>query len=66
MFKIRLSRVMAAATQDDSKVIQERTLRRLNRFPPRDPVQSAKEHQAESLERLARLAGQTYRGDPPA
>ena len=66
MFKSRLSRVVAAAARGDSKEIQEQTLRRLNRFPPRDPVQSAKDHQAESLKRLARLAGQPYRGDPRA
>ena len=65
MFK-RLSRVVAASRQVDSKVMQERTLIRLSRFPPRDPVQSAKDYQVESLKRLARLAGRQSSGDPRA
>lgn len=65
MFKSNLSRVAAAAmaARDDAKAIQERTLGRLSRFPPRDPVQSARDHQAESLRRLARLAGRPSHGD---
>ena len=65
MCKSNLSRVVAAAatTRGDAKAIQERTLRRLSRFPPRDPVQSARDHQAESFRRLARLAGRPSHGD---
>ena len=66
MFKSNLSRIVAAAAtaaRDDAKAIQERTLGRLSRFPPRDPVQSARDHQAESLRRLARLAGRPSHGD---
>ena len=66
MFKSNLSRVAAAAATpgSDAKAIQERTLSRLSRFPSRDPVQSARDHQAESLKRLARLAGRNVRNDP--
>lgn len=65
MFKSNPSRVAAAAAPgSDAKVIQERTLSRLSRFPSRDPVQSARDYQAESLKRLARLAGRKVRNDP--
>ena len=64
MFKSNPSRVAAAAPGSDAKVIQERTLSRLSRFPSRDPVQSARDYQAESLKRLARLAGRNVRNDP--
>ncbi len=68
MCKSNLSRIVAAAAaataaRDDAKAIQERTLGRLSRFPPHDPVQSARDYQAESLRRLARLAGRPSHGD---
>lgn len=57
MFKSKLSRIVAASRQANPTTIQERTLSRLSRLSQRDPVQSAKDYQAESLKRLARLAG---------
>ena len=57
MFKSKLSRIVAASRQENSTTIQEQTLSRLSRLSQRDPVQSAKDYQAESLKRLARFVG---------
>ena len=50
------ARVLSAQPAPMEQVeIQEQTLIRLNRLSRQDPVQLAKEYQAESLKRLARL-----------
>lgn len=51
-----LARVLSAQpTPVDQEEIQERMLNRLNQLSQRDPVQLAKEYQADSFKRLARL-----------
>ena len=51
-----LARVLSEQpTPMDQEEIQERMLNRLNQLSQRDPVQLAKEYQAESLKRLARM-----------
>ena len=47
-----LSRQPAPA---DPAEIQRRTLDRLSRLSPQDPIQAAKKYQADSLRRLARI-----------
>lgn len=56
MSKSDLARVLSAQpTRMDQAKIQERMLNRLSRLSQRDPVQLAKEYQADSFKRLARL-----------
>lgn len=65
MPKSDLARVLSVQPARTEQVeIQRRTLSRLNQLSRPDPVQLAKEYQAESLKRLARMVENV--SDPPA